>query len=208
MDTLPPLGASAPADGIATRDAIVVFLDLVGFTSYTDTYGDHAAFEVIRHLSGVAEALEGLGLRLIKSLGDGLLLVAADPVGAVSACRWAIEEMAARGAALQLRAAVHQGEVLDTGADVFGATVNLCARMLEHTAPGQVLVTEQVVERARSEVTLGAKPSGIRSLRGIPRPVALFTVDPAASVATQPEQSRRRSRSFCPMPRLRTSHAI
>ena len=134
---------------LAVGTAAIVFTDLVGFTAYTDAHGDRAAVDVLDRQSSIVEAeLAGRG-RVVKELGDGLMLwfgsgstgveVACDILTSVSAARDAFEFP------LAVRMGMHVGGVVERGDDYVGQTVNIAARVADLAGPGELLVTEQVV---------------------------------------------------------------
>ena len=80
------------------------------------------------------------GGRVLKRLGDGLMLTFPEPEAAVLACLELGE-----AAPLRLRAGIHGGKVLVTGDDdVIGHVVNLAARVTESAAGGELVVTDHV----------------------------------------------------------------
>lgn len=124
------------------HDATVVFTDLEGFTSYTTRAGDVAARELlVRHHRAVGPVIRSRGGQLVKKIGDGLLMTFASPEAAVLA---ALEIEEQHDSDLRLRAGIHTGEVMMTGDDVIGATVNLAARVTDSARGGEVLATTQV----------------------------------------------------------------
>ncbi|MES2958826.1 MAG: adenylate/guanylate cyclase domain-containing protein [Pseudomonadota bacterium] len=97
-----------------------------------------------------AEVLPAHGGRLVKSLGDGMLLEFAGVPQAVTAAL-ALQQNIATGnathdeaAAIQLRIGIHVADVVVDELDVYGAGVNLAARVAALAAPGSVAVTATV----------------------------------------------------------------
>ena len=62
----------------------VVFTDLVGFTEYTAASGDEAAVRLLGVQDRVVRSLLPSDARIVKELGDGLMLFFAEPCGAVT----------------------------------------------------------------------------------------------------------------------------
>lgn len=122
----------------------VAFTDLVGFTAYTAEYGDDAASELLgRHYRTSGPIVRSRGGRVMKKLGDGLLLVFPSPEAAVLGCL----ELAARPPApLGVRAGVHMGDVVQTRDDVVGHVVNVAARVTELASAGDVWITSDVAD--------------------------------------------------------------
>ena len=138
----------APADEQREADAkggepvelTVAFTDLENFTTYTEAEGDDAARRLLMgHHREAGPIVRSRGGRVLKWLGDGLMLTFPEPEAAVLACLELAE-----AAPLPLRAGVHGGTVLLTGDDVIGRVVNLAARVTECAEAGQLVVTDHV----------------------------------------------------------------
>jgi adenylate cyclase len=118
----------------------VAFTDLEDFTTYTEVEGDDAASRlVIGHHRESGPIVRSRGGRVVKRLGDGLMLTFPEPEAAVLACLELGEV-----APLPLRAGIHCGNVLVTGDDVIGHAVNLAARVTESAKGGELIVTDHV----------------------------------------------------------------
>ena len=137
---------SSPSDGDdyegTTSRLTVVFTDLEGFTRFTSEKGDDEASKLLtRHHRTVGPVVRSRGGRVVKRLGDGLLITFPEPEAAVLSC---LELVEAQPAPLRLRAGGHVGDVVVTRDDVIGHTVNVAARVAESAKGGEVLVTTEV----------------------------------------------------------------
>jgi class 3 adenylate cyclase len=84
------------------------------------------------------------GGRLVKTLGDGVLLTFPDARGAVEGCVELLRALP--GADLPPgHAGVHAGPIIERDGDVFGRTVNLAARVGDLAPAGALFVTRPVV---------------------------------------------------------------
>lgn len=116
------------------------FLDLCGFTTFVDTYGDLAALAeltTLRRILRVAALLHRT--RVDKWLGDGALLVALDLETMLEAVLAAGREHHGQGRLL-LRGGVTAGPAILCDDDYVGAVVNLAARLCDAAEPGTILV--------------------------------------------------------------------
>lgn len=164
--------------GTSTRMAIA-FTDLEGFTRFTERNGDEAASQLVAdHHRTVGPVVRSRGGRIVKRIGDGLLLTFPEPEAAVLAC---LELVATPPVPLRLRAGVHVGDVMATRDDVVGHVVNVAARVAESAKGGEVVVTNDV--RATIEglpkVTLGRARK--KSFKGIADAVAVTKVTHAST---------------------------
>jgi adenylate cyclase len=169
-----------PAAQVGT--AAIVFTDLVGFTAYTDAHGDRAAVDVLDRQATIVEAgLAGRG-RVVKELGDGLMLWFHSGSTGVEAARDILTSVAtARDAIdfpLAVRMGMHFGEVVERGDDYIGQTVNIAARVADLAGPGELLVTEQVVRSLDGHRRRGAfRPVGPTRVKGVGAPIWLHRLD-------------------------------
>jgi adenylate cyclase len=129
-------------------EGTIVFTDIVGFTEFTATRGDAEALHLLATQDRlVRSALPGTA-RVVKELGDGLLLWFPEPVSALHSAfalhRGFEAESSSNGHPLLLRAGVHHGRALPRGSDVVGHDVNLASRIVDVAAPGEVLVSDTV----------------------------------------------------------------
>lgn len=137
-----------PNKGPAAVTRTFAFVDLSGFTAYTDDHGARAAVEllsVFRLL--VAEVTSRRGIRVAKHLGDGAMVVGIEPGPTIAA----VAELLARFdlTDLRVRAGVASGPViLFNGDDYIGRPVNLASRLCDAAEPGEVLAVPEVAAAA------------------------------------------------------------
>ena len=163
---------------IAAGDHVgLVFIDVVGFTSYTAMNGDEAAVELVKRLETLVGSICNLhDGEVVKHLGDGFLLAfgsAADAVRAGLALRDAARKKRFADPSFQpVRIAVHAGRPSVVQEDLIGHDVNLTSRILEFCEPGEVLVTADAKQLAEKEDdSLHFADERIVEPRGIPEPV-------------------------------------
>ncbi|MDQ3646886.1 MAG: adenylate/guanylate cyclase domain-containing protein [Actinomycetota bacterium] len=163
----------------------ITFVDVAGFTTLTEERGDGVAIRLLSRLARlVQKTLPASKGEEVKRLGDGFLLAypsASQAVRGAVALRDAVEKERVRDSRfdLQIRIAVHAGEPLIEEGDLLGHDVNLTARLLDHCAAGEVIVsaaaTEQAARRLR-KVSFGNER--VVKIRGLSTPVIVYSVDP------------------------------
>jgi adenylate cyclase len=156
----------------------VGFADLVGFTELSGRIEPRALAGIVgRFERAAAERAVAAGARVVKSIGDAVMIVGPDPSAVVDVLLGLVDDVAADPALTGMRGAVVAGEVLARDGDYVGPTVNLAARATKEAPPGGVVVNAPVaaaLEAAGRAVT-ALEP---RSLRGIDEPVVLSLVVP------------------------------
>jgi adenylate cyclase len=124
------------------------FLDLCGFTAYTEASGDDAAIAVLANLRATLRAAaECRGVRIAKWLGDGAMVCGVE-AGPTLECAEAVRDTVTASGPLALRGGIASGEaVVFEGDDYVGAAVNTAARLCDQARPGELLVAAPVFER-------------------------------------------------------------
>lgn len=162
----------------------IVFVDVAGFTTFTEQRGDEDAIKLIARLDkmigGVIKEVQG---QVVKHLGDGFLLAfpsASQAVRGAVLLGQAVRRERARDPDFQtsLRIAVHAGEPLIEGDDLLGHDVNLTARLLDHCKPDQILVSEaakELADKRLRKVSFGRRK--IVKIRGLSTKVAAFPIE-------------------------------
>jgi adenylate cyclase len=130
------------------RPPAVCFLDLTGYTRLTQERGDQAAAEVAARLATlVRRSAQEHGGTPVKWLGDGVMFYFREPAAAVLAALEMVEAVGRHGLP-PAHVGIHAGPVIFQDGDYFGRTVNLAARIGEYARPGEVLVSQEVVDAA------------------------------------------------------------
>ena len=174
LNTLQLLAHEVERDGTGTAELLtVVFTDLEGFTTFTAEQGDAAAIDLLHdHHRRVGPVVRSRGGKVVKRLGDGLLLSFPDPAAAALA---GVEMVEATAAPLRLRAGMHVGEAVVTADDVVGHVVNMAARVTEEADGGEVLVTSDVRDAAADVPGVEFnRPRKVR-LKGLPGRTEVFS---------------------------------
>jgi adenylate cyclase len=152
------------------REISVLFADLVGFTALGASSGPQRLGDVAERLAAIAAAVADPPVSLVKTLGDGVMLVAPDPAALLSAADALLTTADAQGAAFpQLRAGVAHGFALSRGGDWFGEPVNNASRICSVAPPGAILATTAVKDTCPSAHWT---PAGARTPEGNPAPRA------------------------------------
>jgi adenylate cyclase len=172
-----PAGKPAPAH--EHEHGAIVFTDLAGFTEFTALRGDQAALDLLATQERLVRQVMGQHGRIVKELGDGMMLWFEDPCQAVQtalALQECFEEHAtADDLPLWVRMGVHYGSPARRGQDLVGHDVNLAARIVELAAPGEVLVSQEVVSRVGGSLPgIAFEEVGPTIMKGIPHPVPLY----------------------------------
>lgn len=156
-----------------------VFADLVGFTALTEQLGDDAAADIALGFARAAEALAAEhGAELVKLVGDCVMLRTARAEDAIRLGVRLVRELSRRHGLPPVRAGAHTGTAVARGADWFGATVNLAARVTGAARGGELLVTEATAAAAHDAEDLRLVDLGPQSFRNVAEPVTVLAAAP------------------------------
>jgi class 3 adenylate cyclase len=155
--------------------ATLLFTDIVGSTEHARRLGDRpwrrllaAHDEAVRQLVAVGRGRE------VTTTGDGFLVVLDGPALAIRTAIAVRDRVRTIG--LELRQAVHVGEVELVGADVRGIAVHEAARIMGAATSGEILVSS-ITKALASGSGYAFTERGMHELRGFSGPLELFAVD-------------------------------
>jgi adenylate cyclase len=164
------------ASGPPVREAATIaFIDLAGFSSITNVYGDDSAIAMLEIFEEmVRNAVEGHAPP-IKWIGDEVMLFFPEPKLAIGALGRLLTSCRQDERLPLTRTAVHHGPVVRRAGDLFGSTVNIAARIAALAGPGQLLATQLVAEVATEE-GIAVKDLGRVAIRSLPDELPLYEI--------------------------------
>jgi adenylate cyclase len=149
------------------------FIDLTGFTRYTEEEGDIEALDVVENFVATVETTMPREATIVKTIGDEVMVVSPDPA---SLTEWAVGFLSRFPRRPQPRVGIHYGDAVYRDGDYFGSQVNLVHRVVNRALAGEVLVTDAVCGAIAASDRLDFEPIGEVRLKGFPTPTALFVV--------------------------------
>jgi len=158
----------------------ILFTDIVGSTD--EALGDDAGMALLRvHDTIVRDALAAADGRAVKHTGDGIMasfVSAAAAVRCAAGIQGALTKYQGEHAdyPLKVRIGIAAGEPVEREHDLFGATVQLAARLCSHAQPQQILVSNVVAELCLGK-GLRFSELGDVSLKGFSRPIRVHVVE-------------------------------
>ncbi len=149
------------------------FVDLTGFTRYTEEEGDEEALDLVERFVETVEATLPSEALIVKTIGDEVMIVSPDPV---TLTEWAVGFLTLFQERPQPRVGLHYGRAVYRDGDYFGTEVNLTHRVVARALGGEVMVTTAVADAIGDSAYLLFDPIGRVELKGFPEPVELFVV--------------------------------
>jgi adenylate cyclase len=149
------------------------FIDLTGFTRYTEEEGDLEALDVVERFVETVETTLPPDATLVKTIGDEVMVVSPEPA---SLTEWAVRLLGHFPERPRPRVGIHFANAVYRDGDYFGTHVNLAHRVVSSAQAGEVMVTDRVAEAIKGREDLAFEPIGEVSLKGFPEPTPLFVV--------------------------------
>jgi adenylate cyclase len=172
------IGRPVPA---ATAESAVIFADLVGFTSLSQQMEDaDLTLFVIRFQSVAFDIVAAAGGRIVKTLGDEVMLVCDDLFAAANIATSLARAYTDDELLPAVRVGMAYGPVLSVQGDYFGPTVNLASRLVGIAQPGSVVISEDTQRALGASSAYEATKLRTRRLKGIGL-TPLFVLKPPES---------------------------
>jgi TolB-like protein/Tfp pilus assembly protein PilF len=164
------------------RLAAIMAVDVVGFSRLMGEDEPGTARALHEHREAARPLVADKGGRIVKTMGDGLLLEFPSVVAAVE-CAIAIQKlMVERNAEtsetkrIVYRIGVNLGDVLVEGDDILGDGVNIAARLEAICDPGCVLISSTAHDHVRGRIEAEFVDLGEKALKNIARPLRVYSV--------------------------------
>jgi adenylate cyclase len=188
---------------------VILCADVVGYSRLMglDEEGTLAALRTVRN-NLVAPKIAEHGGRIVRTMGDGLLVEFNSVVDAVR-CAIAIQRaMPEQGAdmpadrRLQFRFAINMGDVVSDGDLIYGDGVAIALRMEALAEPGGINVSRAVRDQVRDRLPIAFEDCGAHEVKNISRPVRVFRVVLEERPAGPASTGRRRAAAPVDKPAL------
>ncbi len=139
------------------RTITVMFTDIQGSTAYFEKYGDAAGLVMVHRCIGtLRRVVQGHPGRVIKTIGDGMLVTFEDCAASIEAAIRMQRALADLNTLYREsdRVAIRIGIHYDTGIvrsqDVFGDVVNVASRIVSLASPGQIVISDSLCQQVRN----------------------------------------------------------
>lgn len=180
---------------LKTENLVILFTDIAGFTEATSFQSREQNQRILdTHNALLLPIVRRFHGRHIKSVGDALLLAFTSPTEAMR-CAMAMQDAlhaynrtAPQGEEIHIRIAASLGEVRVSKGDIFGEPVNVTSR-IEGITPADEIYFSEAVYLAMNKAEVPALEIGVQELKGISKPVRIFSIPRFANSQLVPEAS-------------------
>ena len=170
MPTSPPIEFGAARE----IDLALLISDLSGYTVLTETHGALQASETVLRFGRIVESCLESGVAIVNSIGDDVFCAGTDTLAVVRTALRLSDAVRREPGFPRIRTGIHRGPVVERESRLFGAPINLTARLAAHASGGQILCTEPVAGAARVVADIEPRPIGEQRFKNVAHPVAVF----------------------------------
>jgi adenylate cyclase len=169
MEILDDLDVERDLGGFSGEGMLtLMFTDVQDSTAHAAAMGDRRYSELMEeHLDLVSRLAASADGQVIKSVGDGALLVFSSARAGVSCAVQIQQATEASGVPYAVRIGVHAGDVIRTDTDVMGLAVNKAARVTSAADGGQIAVSSVVRELVGGDPSFQFGDSFFAELKGL-----------------------------------------
>ena len=174
--------ATEPAAPQRRRLMAVMLADVVDYSGMMSRSEDETHARFARHAGELIEpTIDKYNGRLVRSMGDGILVEFSNAVDAVRCALDIQSGLAARQAdekkdPIRLRIGINYGDVLVDHRDIYGTSVNIAARLEALASPGTVCVSQSMYDQIRALPQFFFADRGGRRVKNIPYSVRVYEV--------------------------------
>jgi class 3 adenylate cyclase len=154
-------------------DLALLIADLSGYTALAETHGALQASETVLRFGRLVEASLEPGVVIINRIGDEVFCAGADTLAVVRTALRLRDKAEREPQFPRVRMGIHRGPIVEREGRLFGAPINLTARLAAHAIGGQVLCTETIASAARAFADVEQRPIGAQRFRNVAYPVAV-----------------------------------
>ena len=155
--------------------AAILFADIVGYTTLMQQ-GEGKAMSILTRFQEVtADKVKESRGEIIKSYGDGSLIIFDSTVDAVQ-CAHDMQIAFRQGIKVPLRIGIHVGEFIKKDRDIFGNGVNIAARIESMGVSGGVLMTSYVQKRIKNQENLQTQSLGFYDLKNVEEAIEVYAL--------------------------------
>ena len=157
------------------RLTVILISDIVGYTKLMeeDTEGTVAAWSEARDKVVEPQVASAKG-RLVKFMGDGFL-AEFNTVQTALECAIAIQ-IGVKGNKLKYRMAVHLGDIIDDGKDIYGEGINIASRLEGIAEPGGICISGDVYNQVRNRIPADYENLGLQDVKNVAEPIQAYAV--------------------------------
>lgn len=152
----------------------LMMADLCGYTALTETHGALQASEIVLRFVRLVETSLEPGVRIVDSIGDAVFCAGEDTQAVVTTALRLRDRVAAESGFPRISTALHRGVVVERAGRLFGAPINLAARLTARAVGDQILCTAQIARAVECCGDLVCRELGEQGFKNVAHPVPVY----------------------------------
>ncbi len=160
----------------------LMMADLCGYTALTETHGALQASETVLRFVRLVEASLEPGVRIVDCIGDSVFCASEDTLAVVRTALRLVDAVQREPGFPRISTGIHGGLVVEREGRLFGAPINLTARLTSRAVGDQILCTEPIARGIEKAQGARCRAIGEQHFRNVAHPVALFELVPAVVI--------------------------
>lgn len=155
------------------KDVAILMADLTGYTAMTDIHGGASAAKIVnKYMQLVEQALFGTA-QVVQRIGDQVVMISEIPLD-LSVTSQKLITIAHEHHFLSIHMGVHYGPILIDNGNLFGSTINVASRIMNHANRGQILCSSAYVSELPSGIDLKFISIGKHKFKNVLSHIELF----------------------------------
>ena len=168
---------------------VILFADIVGYTALMQK-GEAKALSILERFQSQSLLLvQKHGGEIVKSYGDGSLILFSSTVNAVR-CAIAMQQEFQVEPKVPLRIGVHVGEIVRRDKDIFGNGVNISSRIESMGTAGSVLLSKNAQEKVKNQEDIQMTSLGKFEFKNVEEPIEVFAIIQDGIITPQRKELR------------------
>lgn len=151
----------------------ILFSDIVGYTALMESDVNRAMAQLERYTAISQSVVDKFGGRIVKTYGDGSLIIFTSAVQAVG-CAEELQLGCQQDPSIPLRIGLHVGEVIEKDNDVFGNAINIASRIESMSVAGGILFSKNIHDQISNEPRFSSVEIGSFEFKNIQKPIEVF----------------------------------
>jgi class 3 adenylate cyclase/YHS domain-containing protein len=162
------------SSGARELDVALLIADLCGYTALTETHGALTASETVLRFVHLAKTCLDPGVSIVDSIGDEVFCSGTDTLAVVRTGLRLRDSIEREPEFLRVGIGIHRGPIVEREGRLFGAPINLTARLAAHAVGGQILCSDSIARAIDGSAGVTPRPIGTRYFKNVTHAVPLF----------------------------------
>lgn len=155
-------------------DRALLFADLSGYTALTEAHGGLKASEIVLRFVALVESSLESAVTIVSSIGDDVFVIGAGTLAVVRTALRLRDAVGREPRFPRIRMGIHRGAIIEREERLFGAPINLAARLCDRAEGGHIFCTNPIAKAVVTLAEIEPRAVGELHFKNVSRPVEVF----------------------------------